>query len=31
MLVQCGWLVLFAGLSWVIWRGAQRRVVVQGG
>jgi viologen exporter family transport system permease protein len=31
MLVQCAWLALFGVLSLVIWRGAQRRVVVQGG
>ncbi len=29
--VQLGWFVVFAGLSAVIWRAAQRRVVVQGG
>ena len=29
--VQMGWLVLFAGVSAVVWRLAERRVVVQGG
>ena len=29
--VQLGWFVAFAGLSAVVWRAAQRRVVVQGG
>jgi ABC-2 type transport system permease protein len=28
---QMGWLVLFAGVSAVVWRLAERRVVVQGG
>lgn len=28
---QVLWLVLFSGLSWVVWRAAARRVVVQGG
>ncbi len=31
LLVQLGWLVLFAGISVVAWRFAERRVVVQGG
>jgi ABC-2 type transport system permease protein len=31
MLVQVAWLALFGALSYVIWRAAQRRVVVQGG
>ena len=29
--VQMGWLVLFAGVSALVWRLAERRVVVQGG
>jgi ABC-2 type transport system permease protein len=29
--LQLLWCVVFAGLSWVVWRAAQRRVVVQGG
>ena len=29
--VQLGWLVVFAGLSTLVWRAALRRVVVQGG
>ncbi len=29
--IQMGWLVLFAGFSAVVWRLAERRVVVQGG
>ncbi len=29
--IQMGWLVLFAGVSAVVWRLAERRVVVQGG
>jgi len=29
--VQMGWIVLFAGLSFVVWRMAERRVVIQGG
>ncbi len=31
MLVQVLWLVLFSGLSWVVWQAASRRVVIQGG
>lgn len=31
MLVQCGWLAVFAGISAYVWRVAQYRVVVQGG
>jgi len=31
LLVQCGWLATFGALSLVVWRYAQRRVVVQGG
>jgi len=29
--VQALWLALFAFLSWVVWRAASRRVVIQGG
>jgi ABC-2 type transport system permease protein len=29
--VQCGWLVLFAGLASIVWRAASQRVVIQGG
>ena len=29
--LQAGWFVVFAGLSWLVWRAAQKRVVVQGG
>ncbi|HEX3550411.1 MAG TPA: ABC-2 family transporter protein [Candidatus Elarobacter sp.] len=29
--VQAGWCAVFAGLSALVWRAAQRRVVVQGG
>jgi ABC-2 type transport system permease protein len=29
--VQVGWAAAFALLSWLVWRAAQRRVVVQGG
>ncbi len=29
--LQLLWCVAFAGLSWLVWRAAQRRVVVQGG
>jgi len=29
--VQAAWLVLFAGLSSLVWHSAQRRIVVQGG
>ncbi len=29
--VQLLWLAFFAGLSWVVWQAASRRVVVQGG
>ena len=28
---QIGWLAAFTALAWLIWRAAQRRVVVQGG
>jgi ABC-2 type transport system permease protein len=28
---QVGWLAAFTALAWLIWRAAQRRVVVQGG
>ncbi|GAC1571225.1 MAG: ABC-2 family transporter protein [Candidatus Elarobacter sp.] len=28
---QLGWCAAFAGLSWIVWRAAQNRVVVQGG
>ena len=31
MLVQLGWCAAFAALSWIVWRAAQNRVVVQGG
>ena len=31
MSLQLVWGVVFAGLSWLVWRAAQRRVVVQGG
>jgi ABC-type uncharacterized transport system permease subunit len=31
MATQVGWCVGFAALSWVVWRAAQMRVVVQGG
>jgi ABC-2 type transport system permease protein len=31
MAFQAGWFIVFAALSWVVWRAAQRRVVVQGG
>ena len=31
MAAQIGWCVAFGLLSWVVWRAAQRRVVVQGG
>jgi ABC-2 type transport system permease protein len=31
MSLQLLWCIVFAGLSWVVWRAAQRRVVVQGG
>ncbi|MBV8367470.1 MAG: ABC-2 family transporter protein [Candidatus Eremiobacteraeota bacterium] len=31
MSLQLLWAVVFAGLSWLVWRAAQRRVVVQGG
>jgi ABC-2 type transport system permease protein len=31
LVIQMGWLVLFAGTSAVVWRLAERRVVVQGG
>ncbi len=31
MSLQLLWCIFFAGLSWVVWRAAQRRVVVQGG
>lgn len=29
--LQAGWFVAFAALSWLVWRAAQKRVVVQGG
>ena len=29
--VQVLWILLFGGLSWIVWRAAARRVVVQGG
>jgi len=29
--IQVLWLVLFAGLSWLVWQAASRRVVIQGG
>ncbi|HYW52702.1 MAG TPA: hypothetical protein VE826_01965, partial [Dongiaceae bacterium] len=31
MAAQAGWCAGFALLSWVVWRAAQTRVVVQGG
>jgi ABC-2 type transport system permease protein len=31
MAAQVGWCIGFAALSWVVWRAAQSRVVVQGG
>jgi ABC-2 type transport system permease protein len=31
MSLQVLWCVVFAGVSWLVWRAAQRRVVVQGG
>ncbi|MBV8298257.1 MAG: ABC-2 family transporter protein [Candidatus Eremiobacteraeota bacterium] len=31
MSLQLLWCLVFAGLSWLVWRAAQRRVVVQGG
>ncbi|GAC1660042.1 MAG: ABC-2 family transporter protein [Candidatus Elarobacter sp.] len=31
MAAQVGWCAAFAGLSWVVWRAAQSRIVVQGG
>lgn len=31
LLVQCLWLAIFAATATVVWRAAQRRVVVQGG
>jgi ABC-2 type transport system permease protein len=31
MAIQVGWCAAFAGLSWLVWRAAQKRVVVQGG
>jgi ABC-2 type transport system permease protein len=31
LLAQVLWLVMFSGLSWIVWRAAARRVVVQGG
>jgi ABC-2 type transport system permease protein len=31
MAAQVGWCVAFAGFSWLVWRAAQKRVVVQGG
>jgi ABC-2 type transport system permease protein len=31
LLVQAGWLVVFAGAATLLWHAAQRRVVVQGG
>ena len=31
MAAQVGWCIGFALLSWVVWRAAQSRVVVQGG
>jgi len=31
MAAQCGWIVLFAGISALAWRFAEKRIVVQGG
>jgi ABC-2 type transport system permease protein len=31
LLIQVLWLGLFSALSWVVWRAASRRVVIQGG
>lgn len=31
MAAQLGWFAVFGVLSWLVWRAAQRRVVVQGG
>jgi ABC-2 type transport system permease protein len=31
LLIQVLWLGLFAALSWLVWRAASRRVVIQGG
>jgi ABC-type uncharacterized transport system permease subunit len=31
LLVQAGWLVVFAAAAGLIWHAAQRRIVVQGG